>query len=311
MYGKIRVLAGGERLPRLLAEQPAANRRLLAAYLDRPLIPQNFSADECLDSPGAAAASDDWRTFYEGGTRLVEYLNHAGYNGLMLAVVADGSTIYPSGLVEPTPRYDTGVFFATGQDPVRKDVLEMLLRLFDREDLRLIPMVEFAAPLPELEAIARAGGPEAEGIEWIGADGAGWCDCWPPQRGLAPYYNVLHPRVQEAMLRVLRELAARYAPSVLRRTGRAAVGRRICPTSRPRVGTGRRDHRPVRARHGAERAGQGAAALRRAIGVPGQSRSAGPGWSGGPRNWPSSTAASTRNWSPSGPTADSTWPGRA
>ena len=73
VYGKIRVLAGGERLPRLLPERAAANRRLLAAYLDRPLIPQNFSADECLD-PWSGRSLDDWWTFYEGGTRLVEYL---------------------------------------------------------------------------------------------------------------------------------------------------------------------------------------------------------------------------------------------
>jgi hypothetical protein len=44
---------------------------------------------------------------------------------------ADGSTIYPSEVLEPTPRYDTGVFFATGQDPRRKDALEVLFRLFD------------------------------------------------------------------------------------------------------------------------------------------------------------------------------------
>ena len=210
LYGKIRVLMGPERLPRLLPEGAAGNRRLLMAYLDRPLIPQNFSANECLD-PWSGRSLDDWWTFYEGGSRLVEYLHHAGYNGLMLAVLADGSTIYPSTLVGPTPRYDTGVFFATGQDPVRKDVLEMLLRLFDREDLQLIPTVEFAAPLPELEAIRRAGGPEAEGIQWIGADGAEWTASSPAQRGLAPYYNVLHPRVQQAMLNVLRELSDRYA----------------------------------------------------------------------------------------------------
>ena len=162
VYGKIRVLAGGERLPRALPERGTQNRRLLAAYLDRPLIPENFSANECLD-PWSGRSLDDWWTFYEGGTRLVEYLNHAGYNGLMLAVLADGSTIYPSTLLEPTPRYDTGAFFATAQDPVRKDVLEMLLRLFDREDLQLIPAVEFAAPLPELEAIRRAGGPTRAG----------------------------------------------------------------------------------------------------------------------------------------------------
>ena len=82
-----------------------------------------------------------------------------GYGGLMLSVFADGSTIYPSAVVEPTPRYDTGTFLAGGQDPMRKDVLEMLLRLFDREGLSLVPAVEFASPLPELEAVLRRGGP--------------------------------------------------------------------------------------------------------------------------------------------------------
>jgi hypothetical protein len=210
VYGKIRVLAAGERLSRLLPDRVAAKGRLLAAYLDRPLLAANFSANQCLDL-WSGRSLDDWWTFYEGGSRLIEYLHHAGYNGLMLGVLADGSTIYPSAVVSPTPRYDTGALFATAQDPVRKDVLEMLLRLFDREALQLIPSVEFAAPLPELEAIRRGGGPAAQGIEWIGADGAGWCASSPAQRGLAPYYNVLHPRVQQAMLGVLRELAERYA----------------------------------------------------------------------------------------------------
>ena len=210
MYGKIRVLTGGDRLARTLPEPIATNRRLMAAYLDRPLIPENFSANECFDS-WSGRSLDDWWTFHEGGSRLVEYLHYAGYNGLMLAVLADGSTIYPSALTGPTPRYDTGAFFATAQDPVRKDVLEMLLRLFDRENLQLIPAVEFAAPLPELEAIRRAGGPEADGLQWIGADGAPWPEVMPVQRGLAPYYNVLDPRVQQAMHGVLRELAERYA----------------------------------------------------------------------------------------------------
>ena len=154
MYGKIRVFSGGERLPRGAAPAGARNRRLLAAYLDRPLIPENFSASECW-TPGAAAAST---------TGDVLRRRHAA-----------GRLSQPRGLQRPddwpcwptaarfiparcwSPRRVTtrACFFATGQDPVRKDVLEMLLRLFDREDLRLIPMVEFAAPLPELEAIGR------------------------------------------------------------------------------------------------------------------------------------------------------------
>jgi hypothetical protein len=210
VYGKIRVLAGGERLPRTVSDHSLQNRRLLAAYLDRPLFPENFSANESLDA-WSGRSLDDWSTFYESGTRMVEYLGHAGYNGLMLAVLADGSTIYPSNRLEPTPRYDTGAFFASGQDPVRKDVLDMLFRLFDREDLQLIPTVEFASPLPELEAIRRGGGDEAVGIEWVGADGVALSATWPAQRGLMPYYNLLNPRVQQAMLGVLKELAQRYA----------------------------------------------------------------------------------------------------
>ena len=154
---------------------------------------------------------DDWGTFFDGGTRLVEYLRHVGYNGLMLSVLADGSTIYPSALLEPTPRYDTGTFFTTGQDPVRKDVLEMLFRLFDREGLQLIPMLEFASPLPQLEALRRSGGPDSAALEWIDSQGRTLRQTSPARRGLAPYYNVLHPQVQEAMLEVVREVAARYA----------------------------------------------------------------------------------------------------
>src|SRR6185369_8411258 len=107
-----------------------------------------------------------------------------GHNGLLLSVLADGSTIYPSQRLEPTPRYDTGTFFDQGFDPVRKDVAELLFRLFDREDLRLIPTVQFAAPLPELEALLRQGGRDSIGVEWVGADGATWLQRNEPARGL-------------------------------------------------------------------------------------------------------------------------------
>ena len=209
VYGKIRVLAAGPRLPRAdIAASPG--NRLLAAYMDRPMLPENFSAQESLDA-SIERGLDDWQTFYEGGTRLVEYLEYAGYNGLMINVLADGSTIYPSRILEPTPRYDTGVLFTTAQDPIRKDVLEMLFQMFNRHELHLVPGVEFGSHLPALEETLRAGGAEAEGIEWIGAEGKPWPQVNRPRRGLGPYYNVLHPRVQEAMLDVVRELVGRYA----------------------------------------------------------------------------------------------------
>jgi hypothetical protein len=208
LYGKIRVLAGGERPPRA-APSPVPGGRILAAYMDRPLLAEAFASPRALDQ-WSGRALDDWRTFHEAGSRLVDYLRHAGYNALALSVAADGSALYPSDLLQPTPRYDTGEFFATAQDPLRKDVLEMLLRVFDREELQLIAAVEFAAPLPELERVLRRGGAEALGVELIGPEGDSLVAARPPRRGLAPYYNLLHPRVQQAMLRVLRELAGRY-----------------------------------------------------------------------------------------------------
>jgi hypothetical protein len=208
VFGKMRLLGGQPRLPRAFSRD-AVPERLWAGYLDRPLLAENFLANESLDS-WSGRSLDDWTTFYQGGTRLVEYLNHVGHNGLMLAAWADGSAIYPSKLVQSTPRYDTGVFFGSGQDAERKDVLELAFRLFDREGLRLIPSLQFATPLTDLEALRRAGGPPSAGIELIDASGQPWLAHHPARRGLAPYYNLLDPRVQQAMLEVCQEVVDRY-----------------------------------------------------------------------------------------------------
>ena len=183
--------------------------RLLAGYYDRPLFTENFSAPETKD-PVSGRSLDDWNTFLLGGKRLVEYLRHVGHNGLMLSVFADGATIYPSAVVDSTPRYDTGVFLSSGQDPLQKDVLELLFRLFDREGLTLIPALHFASPLPRLEEWRREGTREAEGIELVDDQGEVWSKRHAPRQGLAPYYNPLDPRTREAMLEVVRELADRY-----------------------------------------------------------------------------------------------------
>ena len=182
---------------------------MLAGFYDRPLFPENFSANEAYDE-WSGRGLDDWVTYYEGATRLVEYLQYVGYNGLVMTVLADGSTIYPSRLLEPTPRYDTGVYFASGQDPYRKDVLELLFRLFDREGLQLIPSLQFSAPLAELEALKRRNEEEAVGVAPIDADGKPWLAEHETRKGLGPYYNPLNVRVQDAMLAVVRELCERY-----------------------------------------------------------------------------------------------------
>ncbi|HTU25221.1 MAG TPA: family 10 glycosylhydrolase [Pirellulales bacterium] len=226
VYGKIRVFAVGAPaaprralaraenppviLSRAMAKDPPPGGRLLAGYLDRPLMAENFSAPESLDA-FSRRSLDDWNTFYLGTVRLIEYLNHVGYNGLMLTVVADGSSLYPSQHMTPTPRHDTGVFFANGQDPVRKDVLEMLFRMFDREGLALVPTVQFAAPLTELEEWRHATQESPPGLEWTGADGNSRGIRNHFRQGLGPYYNPLNRRVQKAMIGVVSELTELYA----------------------------------------------------------------------------------------------------
>ena len=208
--GKFGRLGGGEgpkQLPPAFAEPPRGDR-LLAGYYERPLIAENFSASDMLD-PQSRRSLDDWTTFHQATTRLADYLHYVGYNGLMLSVAADGSGLYPSQRLEPTPRHDTGAFCTSGQDPVRKDVLELALRVFDREGLRLIPAVSFTGPLAELEALRRIE-EEADGLDWITADGGSYAYRHLGRTDGTPTYNPLDPRVQEAMLRVLSELAERY-----------------------------------------------------------------------------------------------------
>jgi hypothetical protein len=86
----------------------------------------------------------------------------------------------------------------------------------------LIPLVRLNAPLPALEARLRqihssdATAEERaafEGVEWIGPDGRLLIESRQAADGTGPYYNVLHPETQRAVLAVVDELAARCASS--------------------------------------------------------------------------------------------------
>ena len=207
-YGSVRLKAGPLELPPLEIPLPRHPTAHLAASFEKPLFVENFSATEALD-PATGRSLDDWLTFLTSRQRLVETLRHTGRNAAVVSVVCEGSALYPSQLLQPTPRYDSGVFFESGQDPLRKDVLELLFRLFDRAGIQLVPAVQFTAPLPELEALRsttsrghRPGTRRTDGRTWLSRNGS--------RRGMGVYYNPLDQRVQQAMADVVRELAERY-----------------------------------------------------------------------------------------------------
>jgi hypothetical protein len=200
---------------RELTQLPPAPRaagkalRLAGPYLSEPLLAENFGAPEAAE-PGAPHSRQDWQTFHLAALRLAERLRFAGDNSVLLAVMSGGGTIYPSNFLEPTPRYDNGTLGASGQDPVRKDVLELLYRVFDREGLILIPELQFSSPLPALERQLAGKATEAEGIELIGHDGRSGREARGAGGAFVTYYNALDPRVQDAVADVVQELLDRY-----------------------------------------------------------------------------------------------------
>lgn len=184
-------------------------RRLVGPYLQKPLLPEIFGASQVLDQISNRSL-DDWQTFYEAGNRLVFYLKYHQYNSVLLSVSADGSAIYPSQHLAPTPRYDSGVYHSSGQDIQRKDVLEMLFQIFDREQLTLMPELQFSSILPGLEKLIQQNGSDSVGVELVNLHGQTWRDAKGTPRGQAPYYNALHPRVQQEIKTIFSELVSRY-----------------------------------------------------------------------------------------------------
>ncbi|QDS91937.1 hypothetical protein FF011L_06730 [Roseimaritima multifibrata] len=186
--------------------QARASGRLAALYLDKPLLAECFGDRGFYDEAGAVVI-EDWQTFLVAARRLADYLKWAGYNGIILTVSSEGGTLYPSQQIGATPRFDNGAFSTSGKDPVQKDVLELLLRVFDREGLRIVPAVELATPLPALEEKIAAGD---VGLQPVDALGRPYVIEAATKSGLAPYYNPLHPDVGNAIVGVIGELTQRY-----------------------------------------------------------------------------------------------------
>jgi hypothetical protein len=206
VFGSIEVATGPDSLNvRSDSGRDPRSERLLAAVLDTPSFAALFGATTQQDEISSRFLTD-WRTFHDGTKRLIQYLKHAGYNAAVVPVIANGGTLYPSQVIPGTMRYDNGLLFTNGQDPFRKDVLELMFRMFDREGLRLIPSVEFAMTLPELDALVAAGEPGIELMNghqtWRGSH---------PEAATGPFYNPLNANVQAEMQRVLIEIVEQYA----------------------------------------------------------------------------------------------------
>ncbi|MBQ6618890.1 MAG: hypothetical protein IJH68_01930 [Thermoguttaceae bacterium] len=199
IYGRIKIYRARDQWE----PRPRTDGRDFTAVMSRPLLCDQFSAPRQKGSIGVMGA-EDWNSFDAASARLTQYLNLAGYNSLIMSVAADGSALYPSEILRPNPKFDGGIFLPNGEDPVRKDVPELIYRRFNQCGMTFIPMLDLNAPLCELEE-----NPAGDNLFWIGPDGSR-LKIAAPDGQITPY-NILHPQVQETLLRAVSELLLRYA----------------------------------------------------------------------------------------------------
>jgi hypothetical protein len=208
MIGKLRVRSGEAALS-LTDRDETPSRRSVRGVLLEPSF-QALGIGGATD-PQTGQTVQSWSGLIAGADRLADLLAARRAGGALVTVYADGAACWPTDATLGSPRWDGGAFTAGGPDPVRKDLVTVLCRAFDRRSLELVPGIDCSGPIAELEEIVARGGPLAMGIECTGPDGAPL----PPAAGVRRY-NPLDPRVQEAVVRLADDLAAHVA-------GRTAV----------------------------------------------------------------------------------------
>ncbi|RMF43205.1 MAG: hypothetical protein D6753_05800 [Planctomycetota bacterium] len=180
------------------AEGSSPPRRRIALYLDKPLLSEYFAAPKESD-PATGRHMATWKTWYTATQRLMQFMHWYGYNTLVIDALSDGGGIMPSQHLQPTPRWDDGVFFSDGRSPGVKDVLRLILQLAEREGIDVVVGLELNTRLPRLEGRA-------------GRDTSLWQQ---PLDDTSPgssrrFYNPLNRDVQNEVVALMRDLTQRY-----------------------------------------------------------------------------------------------------
>ena len=204
--GELTFEAGPQRLPGNALPADAtfdSPRRERMAFLESPDISGLFQAARQID-PQTGQALDDWNTFHSSIDRLTQHLKANFYDGAFVTVAADGSAIFPSFGIAPGPRFDSGLFSSEACDPIQKDVVELMLRMFDREGLKLVPVLTLNSTLQPLEALRETGPMTFDLIDFEGRN----VDF---DRSQLPIYNPLDRTLQGVCSQSTARFADRYA----------------------------------------------------------------------------------------------------
>lgn len=192
--------------PNSTAANAGSVPRMAAIYLDKPLLAEYFGGPEVLDQ-ATGRGLHAWQSYYSACKHLIEYIKWSGHNGVVLFVAGEGGSLYPSETLLPNPKFDRGRFFADGRDPVQKDVVELLLKMLDREGLHVLLGIHFDGAMGN-QLIRNVN--STDPVELIDLQGRKWSRPTSTSAIQAPRYNPLHKVVQEQISKSLQELVTRY-----------------------------------------------------------------------------------------------------
>jgi len=203
--GKICLYELPDGLPRAEMTFPEGPQRRIGLYYEEARLPENFGGQ--YGPVGERKGSHrGWEFFYKSAKNMAEYMRFNGMNSLLYLSFGYFDSIYPTKFMpEDRPsRYDRQL----ASDPFRKDVLELYLRILDRDGSVFIPNIKFfglsavfedrmeAAKIPECEYRCY----NSQGIQGS-------------VRTRGPVYDPLSPHWQSYVREVIEEIANRYKTS--------------------------------------------------------------------------------------------------
>lgn len=195
-FGSVRVLVGPARLRPAPIAARAPGRRAVWGVLD-PAGLAGFGGPLRVE-PASGRAVADWRTLLGAARTSAEWFAAQGAAGAMITVRAGGDPAAAGG-THPTD---------AALEPAPEEALEVLCRVYGRQGMGVVPAIRCAGTLETLETAFAPGAAVPVGLVCVGADGR-------PPRGDpsrdTPHYNILDPRVQGAVERVVADLAGRVA----------------------------------------------------------------------------------------------------
>ncbi|QDS90651.1 hypothetical protein EC9_48650 [Rosistilla ulvae] len=202
---RMRIYAGPKSLP-AVSLRGVTGQRVVAAHLDSPALDLRLGGTH-LQSP-LDKDLKDWQFYLDSTARQAQLLNNAGYSAAMVTVAGGGGSIYPSSFIEPSMLFDNGERIPHGGGSPRKDVLELMFRMYDRHQMVLIPTVRFDFPLAALESQILRGN---RSLRMRNDQQQTWWEASPKAPPQGPYYNPAHPAVQAEMHRIVQELVDAYS----------------------------------------------------------------------------------------------------